>query len=370
MGGSAKQKSKGKVLITGAGDFIGLRAVEMAVEAGYEVLATDLPGQDLSKAKTAGAHTINGDPSVHEQASGMIKGIDYVFHIGSGFDLTKTREELLKIHYESTQVLGRAAAEAKLKHFLLSSTADAYSPDKRIPVTEDFKQEAENDFSFAKVVAEQEIFRIGADTGMPVTVIRPSIIYGPGSIRRLSAFCVTAYFLSDLIGLVPKITGGPLINAVHVDDIVGSMIFLSGLNEADGQAFNVADNDWLPVGEFLEKIWSALGVKWSSVVLYMPSNLTSVMAGLANICFTDWAFDQINHFLQKQWQRIVVDRKIKPVFNPMLDKTYFRYLIRDHVYDNTKLKQLGYQFRYPHFESGIAQTMDWYRKAQWLPETI
>lgn len=52
---------------------------------------------------------------------------------------------------------------------------------------------------------------------------------------------------------------------------------------------------------------------------------------------------------------------------PRLDRDLLSFLLGDRVYDNTRLKDLGFTFRYPDPRKGFSDAIKWYQKNKWLP---
>ena len=84
-----------KVLVTGAGGYIGRYLVEELVEKGYDIRATDLPGVELDYARDLGAETVEGNLLTEEFASEVVRGIDRVAHLAAAFHLGLPREYLI-----------------------------------------------------------------------------------------------------------------------------------------------------------------------------------------------------------------------------------------------------------------------------------
>jgi nucleoside-diphosphate-sugar epimerase len=365
---AGKTKRKTRVLVTGAGGFVGRRAVELAAEAGeFSIVATDLPGVDLSGAESAGAKVRPCDLTDADAREDLVKGIDLVLHIAAVTDRNLDRRALMRANHTATRRLAEAAAGAKVRHFVFMSSADVYGLPERMPANEESRTDPQDDYSFSKLTAEQALFLTGKETGMGVTAVRPSLIYGPGGVFLPGLFFAVPTLLQQLVGFTPRLSGGPLFNSCHVDDAAGAMLFLAGKKKAYGEAFNISDDDWLPLGEFIEKLWEPMGVNWK---LALPMfRLPLKWFGLASGIFTpDIGIEFANFLLEKRWKKIASQIGIEPALIPRVERSYFRFACGDHVFDNGKIKQLGYRLRYPNFDRGYEQTVAWYREHKWLPE--
>jgi nucleoside-diphosphate-sugar epimerase len=51
---------------------------------------------------------------------------------------------------------------------------------------------------------------------------------------------------------------------------------------------------------------------------------------------------------------------------PWLEKATLHYMSCDRVWDNTKLKETGFTFKYPSIETGMKEILGWYKDNGWL----
>lgn len=362
--------SRKKLLVTGATEFVGEQTVKTAIEEyGYSVVAQDSPGSDFSALEAAGAKIAPVDLGDPKQCADLVRNVDIVCHTATLFDLSLSRRALMRANHTTTRILCEAAARAGIEHFILCSTADVYGTHKDVPINEKTRLVPENDYSFSKLRAEQSVFSIGEEFEMPVTVLRPSVIYGPGGVYLPTILCVVPYLVQDLVGFTPRFVGGPMVNAAHVEDVAGAMLFVAGRKKSFGNVYNVSDNDWLPLGEFVEKMWEPVGARWwlQVPVMKLPLKIASIFG---NILLPDVAIDLFNFILKRRWDSVVKDEQVLPFLSPRFDRGFFTYTMGDHVYDNSKLKNLGYKLRFEKFDRGYEQTVRWYMQNRWMPGSI
>ena len=360
---------KGLVLVTGAGGFVGQHVVKEALEQDFSVRATDLPAVDLSWAESLGAEVVHGDLTVTDQVEKLIKGCGLVAHIAAAYNLAMAPEELLRINRGGTRNLVEAAASAGVKHFVNCSTADTYGKHKTVPIKESFQQNPVNAYAFSKLIAEQVAVEVGAREDMPVTILRPTLIYGPGSVYIASLFCTLPIIVNQKAGFFPKMTGGPLLNAIHVKDMAGATVFVLSRPEMAGEAYNVADDHWQSVGEFMQNLGQPLGVRWSSRTFPLYPALLKWGARLL-MQTPEAGLAAVNRIFQAQWSKVVRDRALIPALDPRFDRDFLSYGSGDHVYDNAKLKAAGYVLHWPDFRDGWRETIQWYKQQAWIPSSV
>ena len=364
--------AKGKtILFTGAADFVGKRAASMACEMGVfkKVIAVDSAGSDLTELESMGVKAVNGNLTKIPDLIEILDGVDILIHTGSVFDLSLSGRELMETNFRLSRNLAQAGAEAGVSHFIFCSSAEVYgSPDKS-PINETFRLTPESDYGFSMVRAEQACVKISAEYEMPTTILRPSLIYGPEGIHIPSLFCVAPYMINNYFGFAVKLSGGPMLNAGHVDDVAGALLYLAEKPKTFGNAYNISDMDWLCLGEFIEKMWEPTGIKWKLKipVMKLPIKLASYFG---NIMVPDFAFDILNSIIAGQWKKIIKKKGIKPAFSPRYDRDMFNYTLSDRVYDNSALINLGYKLKFPKFDQGYEQAMASFKEKNWVPEDI
>jgi nucleoside-diphosphate-sugar epimerase len=355
------------LLVTGAAGFLGARAVDVALSEGqYKVIASDKPGSDLSRHKKAGARICTADLSRPVDCATLVKGVDRVCHMAQVFDLSMSCDDLMWANHRTSKNLVRASGEADVEHFLFCSTTDVYGLSKQRPVTETQRPAPATDFGFSLFRAEQTCRQVAAETEMPLTILRPAMTYGPGGLDLASLFCTLPFLAKEMVGFAPRFFGGPLVNAVHVDDVSGAAVYLIGHKKSGGETFNVSDNDWLPIGEFIDKIWEPLGIdrRFKVPMMKLPLKLASIFGG---IFIPDIAIEKVNSMLKKRWDKIVQKHQIEPVLAPRFGRGFFSYAAGDRVFDNEKIKSFGYCLTQPNFDRGVARTAHWLQDQNWIP---
>jgi len=231
-----------RVLVTGATGFIGSRlAARLAHAEGATVLGT---GRSLAKAAhlkpAVELHKADlGDPDSHRA---VLEGIDTVFHVAAwlprGGD---PPQEGVRLNVDGTRRLYELAGEAGVRRFVHVSTVAAYGLPQRDRVDEDHPLDLAQANPYGRTKAQGEAALREAD-GPELTIVRPAMVYGPGSDG----------WTMNMANLVR--TGTPVIFGqgtglafpVYVDNLIDLMIRAAVAPDAAGQAFNAADCsiDW------------------------------------------------------------------------------------------------------------------------------
>lgn len=355
-----------RVLVTGACGSIGPFVVDELVRGGYEVCATDLHGADFSRVEGSGCEVRPADLLDPGEALGVMRGADCVIHTAARMNFYMTRPEYMLANYHVTVNTCEAALAAGVRRFIHYSTGDVYGPPLYSPVDEAHPFNPVGLYGVTKTFGEQAAMRCHSEHGLPVSVIRPSAVYGPAC----------AYVMGMLLGLPALISEagvrelkipreGFRANLVHVEDVAAASVFLLSQEEAAGEAYNVADDTVLCLGDLLELLMNSVGVRCRKVLPVSASLVSLFMRAGSHLPRS--FFERVTGQLVKSWDRVVCRHKLVPAMQPRLDIGVTTFGRGDYVFDNSSLKALGYTFRHPDFKEGWKSSVRWYVENAWIP---
>ncbi|MBU1671557.1 MAG: NAD-dependent epimerase/dehydratase family protein [Actinobacteria bacterium] len=354
------------VLVTGAGGFVGRYVVRLLTERGYSVKATDLPAVDLTYAAELGAVVEQGDLMRHHFCRSLVEGCDMVIHIAAAFDLSLTREVIESINVGSTRSLALAAARKGAGHFIQYSTCDVYGLKRRSPITEDESKRPDCAYSISKYLSELTALGVMWQEGLPVSIIRPTFVYGPGAVYTARSFMVLPTLLKRYADRIPLPAGGPQINTVHVEDLAeATCAVLEAGPGPGGRAFNVADDSVMTGSELIRRVMEPFGIECAPEVA-LPWSAIEAVARVAS--HTPMRLIRaLNEFLAGRWDSIAFEHDLVPLLSPRIDRDFLGFLYGEHRYANDRLKSLGWSPRYPTFADGWPATVAWYRENRYIP---
>ncbi len=223
-----------QVLVTGATGFLGGALAMRLARDGVQVKALARRPQKAGYIKQQPNITIvEGDITDAERMKQVTQGCSVVFHVAAalGGKFKKQRH----INVDGTRNAMLAAAEAKVDRVVVVSSIAVYGYDYEGDITEDYEQRPKRSFyNITKSQAETVVCEIGTQYGIPYTIIRPAMIYGPRSNAWTSTMFKVAKrnptpFLGD---------GHGSVHPIYVDDVVDLMTVLATHPAAVGQAFN------------------------------------------------------------------------------------------------------------------------------------
>ena len=355
-----------KVLITGAAGFIGSRLVEAFAAEGYKVRASDIPGADFTVAEACGAEVEPADLLDAARIKEVMAGVDLVINTAAIFDLSAPFKKMRAVNVDGVDVLCRAALEAGASRFIQFSSVAVYGVPKRIPCREEDEKRPCEPYGRTKWEGEQVAMRHYRDSGLPVSVLRPALVYGPGGRYGLALY-VTAMAMYKAGDRGPLLVdGGPLTHNVHVEDVTRATLLLAGADGVVGKAFNVADEDPTRIGDMFLAILEPFDLKPRKVIRYIPWLWKSLVWSAYRLSPKE--MKRLSTYGTKFWRKLVKKYDLEPALNFKVDKGWISYILGDQCYDNTSIKSLGLTFEHPDFTDGIRDTIRWYQENRWIPD--
>lgn len=355
-----------KVLITGSTGFLGSWFVRVAVENGHQVVATDVPVANFTENRRLGCEVIPLD-LISETTDILFKnGVDAVIHNAGVFNLNASPVLLRAVNVEGTRKICESALKAGVKKFIMVSTVGVYGRPVRTPCKEEDPKNPRNAYELTKWEGEMVAMRYYEKNGLPVTVIRPTLIYGEGSKygHAMIMTAVASMYVRGIRKLPLLIKGGPFFHNVHAEDVARAGVYLLERNEA-GRVFNVADRTPVRMDTFIEAMFEPYNIRVRKKIKFSKT-IWQVFLKMGKFIIY-YRESKIREIIQKDWRYLARKFNFKPVLTPQLDIGWLEYIDGNHVYDISKLLSTGFEFKHPSFVEGIKETMMWYIEQRWLP---
>src|SRR5688500_10232989 len=179
-----------KVLITGAGGFIGSHLVDSQLEQRHDVRAVDLH-LDLLQPQSANPHleAICGDITDKNLLKRLADGVEVVYHLASAhLDVSLSDEHYRRVNVGATLSLLEAARQAGVRRFVHCSSVGVIGDVKHPPADETTQCRPANIYERSKLAGERAVLDYAFRTGFPVVVVRPAWVYGPRCPRTAKLF--------------------------------------------------------------------------------------------------------------------------------------------------------------------------------------
>jgi nucleoside-diphosphate-sugar epimerase len=267
-----------RIFVTGALGFVGAHFVERALAAGHQVTgvyrsAAASKGKLLSSLTRQGARLVQGDilePSTYQEA---LHGAECVCHFAAAFKGSSYDEnDFRRVNVTGAETVLRAAADARVRRFVLCSTAGIYG--RQIPGVADESAEAHpwNAYERSKQAAEECVRALAPQLGVEFVILRPTAIYGPRDDRLLKLFRSAAKGAFPLFG-----PGRGRRHMVYVSDVVEAFLLACSQPGARNRAMIIAGPEAVPLRDMLDTLASVMQRR--SVGPHLPLAPMLLLAG-------------------------------------------------------------------------------------------
>jgi len=340
------KNNRGLVLITGAAGFTGHHMVAEAVRSGFKVRATDVSSRHYGAMFEAlDVEFVKSDLTRREGLEQIAADCDSVIHVAGIHDYSTPDEIIFAVNAKAVENLCDASIKAGVKRFMHISSVGVYgySSNPGKPVKEDDPKVTPplNNYNLSKWEGEKTVHKYIKEKGFAATIFRPAAIYGSRSEYGLYLVFKMAYDERNKKKKLILGKGDKIEAFLNVKDMCRAVIHAYDHEEMIGEAYNVADDTHIPTTEFYNLVnLELLGME--KPFLHLPLAVAKPLAVVS---------------------QVIARRTGK---KPLLEKATLDYVNCDKIWDNTKLKATGFEFKYPTLEKGIAETLAWYKDNGWF----
>jgi len=258
-----------KVLVTGAGGFIGSHLTELLVREGYDVRAMVI--YDSLDSRGWLDAVCKDVQNAVEIVSGDIRDANFVRSAMKGREAVLNLAALIAIPYSyvapesyvQTNVMGtlnvvQAARDFGVNKIVHVSTSEVYGSAQFVPITEEHPLVGQSPYSATKIAADQLAMSFWRSFGTPVAIARPFNTYGP----RQSTRAVIPTIITQVASGAKKIELGalqPTRDFNYVEDTARGMIAVLRSERAVGEVINLGSGFEISIGETAALIAEAMG---------------------------------------------------------------------------------------------------------------
>jgi len=325
------------ILVTGAKGFVGTVLVDALLKNGFTNLRCFArPGgengrliEQKKKYPSANIEIIKGNLQVPQDCIRAAQGVSVVYHLAAG-----TGKSFPGCFLDSAvatrNLLDALIGNKNLKRFVNVGSFSVYTNfkmrrgallDETCPIDRDYMERFDA-YAFGKIKQDDIVIQYGKERGVPYTILRPGVVFGPGrggSILGRSGV--------DTFGFFMHITGRYKIPLTYVDNCADAIMQAGFTEGIDGEVFNIVDDD-LPSSRALVKaVKQNLGYFFSIRVPYHVFYAFCVL-----------------------WEKYATwsQGQLPPVFNRRMCAAYHK----GNKYSNEKLKHmLGWKPEVPMMEA-------------------
>ena len=257
-----------RVLITGAGGFIGSHLTESLVRAGAQVRALVHYNsrndwgllQALDPEVAAGIDVVPGDLRDPEAVRAAVQDREVVFHLGALIAIPYSYKHPVDV--VQANVLGtlnilvaaRAAGVARLVH---TSTSEVYGTARYAPIDEEHPLQGQSPYAASKIGADKLAESYYRSFDLPVVTLRPFNTYGPRQSARAVIPTIIAQALTGDVVRLGALT--PTRDLTYVEDTVDGFLRAGSMPDVEGQTINLGTGQEIAVGALAERILALIG---------------------------------------------------------------------------------------------------------------
>jgi 2-alkyl-3-oxoalkanoate reductase len=326
-----------KVLVTGGTGFTGKALVRRLLDLGHEVVVLDVKeGLKTRELRDWGAEVILGSVTDEEVVRRAMAGVEVVHHLAAAFREMNVPDSHYKhVNVEGTRNVLQAALDEGVRKLVYCSTCGVHGNIDHPPGGEDAPIQPADYYQRTKYEAEPIVRELNA-RGLPSVILRPAAIYGPGDPERfLMIFRRVARGTFPMFG-----NGRTFYHPLYIDNLVDAFVLAMQEGIGDGQAYLIADEEYLEIEELVRRVGRALNVD-----VKIPH-------------FPVWPVIAAGHVCEKVCRPFGVT---PPIFPRRVD--WYRQN-RAFKIDKAR-RELGYRPEVG-IDEGLRRTAEWYRREGYL----
>ncbi len=211
------------ILVSGGTGFIGGHLIRHLIRQKQRVRVLIRKKSQYEKmVKSTLIEPFYGDLTDLSSLKGIMEDVDVVFHLASIINANRERKEI----YWNTNVFGTQyllenirRKRRQVQKFIFCSSVGAMGPLASMPADESTPCFPYNLYEKSKFEAEKIVVEFREREGIPVSIVRPSWVYGPADMRTLKLFKAITNGRLIIFG-----NGKTLIHPVYVDDVVQGLM--------------------------------------------------------------------------------------------------------------------------------------------------
>jgi len=319
-----------KILVTGAGGFIGFNLCNHLAREGYRVIGVDLHyPEEVSRQHHPRFQAQVGDFRNHSLMKGCLSGVDTVFHLAAiHLQISSDQSAYWDINVHSLGSLLDLAAQNQVRRFVHVSSAGVYGNLEQLPADEETPCRPQSIYGETKLAGEDKVREFSEESGFPVVIIRPAWVYGPYCPRTLKIYKTLRKGRFVMIG-----DGENLRHPLYIADMIEAFCLAMKVDTAVGELFVVGGQEAITTNELLKAFCRVMN--FTPPKIHIPYWLGAAMA---------WAAESVFGLAK---------------IEPPLSRRTLEFFDTNNAFNITKARRLlGFDPKFT-FENGLKDSTDW-----------
>ena len=253
-----------KILVTGAGGFIGSHLTELLVREGFDVRAfvhyNSLGSWEwidsFPEEEKKNIEVFSGDIRDPNGVRDALRDCDAVFHLAALIAIPfsyHSPDTYVDTNIKGTLNILQAARDLGTSRVLVTSTSEVYGTAQYVPIDEKHPYQGQSPYSATKIGADRLAESFYRSFDLPVTIVRPFNTYGP----RQSARAVIPTIITQLLAGRQEIRLGalsPTRDFNFVRDTANGFYQIFRSEKTIGQEINIATQKEISIGDLAKEL--------------------------------------------------------------------------------------------------------------------
>ncbi len=240
-----------RVCVTGGTGFLGAVLVRDLLARQVQVTVLARPSPRADRLGTQGVQIVRGALDDPDAIARAVADADVVYHLAARVDAPGSKADFLDANVGGTERILTACLRHGVGRVIYASSLAVYGPiasgeciDENSP--HDASPQLRDAYAESKILAEQFVVSFARSNGLPIAIVRPGIIYGPGKPPPVGLLGFTLgrnnYVFGDRNNHVP-------LN--YVENLVDAIQLIANSTSAEQlQQFNILDDDELTLSKY------------------------------------------------------------------------------------------------------------------------
>jgi nucleoside-diphosphate-sugar epimerase len=322
-----------RIALTGATGYTGGRLLARLRGETHQVAAL---ARRVPETGPPGVRWVEGDLTDADALRRLVEGADAVIHVAAVYRTAGHPDSYYHdVNVGGTERLLEAAARAGVRRFVHTSTVGVHGDVKDPPADETAPIAPGDVYQQTKAEAEALALAFHRRRALPVVVVRPAAIYGPGETRLRKLFRAIARGRYAIVG-----SGRAFYHPVYIDDLVEGYRLALSRPEAAGEAFILGGPRYLSQNELAALIARHTG--GSVLPFHVPAAPVQFAGALVEAICVPFGIE------------------------PPLHRRRVDFWTKSRAFSIEKARRvLGYEPKVD-VDEGVARTAASYREAGWL----
>jgi len=238
------------VCVTGGTGFVGGALVRRLLAEQVHVRVLARPSSRADELARMGADVVRGNLRDSEAVHRAIAGAEIVYHVAAMVEAPGDAADFMEANLGGTERVFDACVASGVRQVVYTSSIAVFGPTRGAEViTEetpyDDAPEQRDSYAQSKILADKFATRFARDRGLPLTILRPGIVYGPGKLLPIGLLAFRAGKTSVVFG-----NGANRFPLNFIENLVDAMLLSAESAQPGFHHYIVLDDDDLTLSQY------------------------------------------------------------------------------------------------------------------------